>query len=441
MPISGKADLRSGSFALSPDGGAIVLTASDKTGSRLYLRELAKTEPRPLAGTDGAEIPFWSADSRHIGFFAAKDGRGGAWNREGTILFAAAFEDALLQVRASGGEPVAATTLDMVGEARLLEERPSFLQLVQSTPIVEVADGGELLYAPVDPRPTAFVWLDRNGRRSESEVRQEGFFSFPSVSHRGHRVVMTKTNTGSYIEGSLWIFDLDHGGGSQITSRDQSSYSAVWSQDDNDLAANLFAQGEFLAFAPVWVAAESGDSRVLLEPSKRWTMPTDVSAEGRVLLYDDQVTGMLRNLGYLLLDDQPERTDYLATPADERGGRISPDGRFIACRSDISGTFEASIDTFPIPSNVLRVSTDGAALQIDFRSDGKELFILAADGDRASLFASELRPGDALEIGRPQKLFTLPVEWSGFALALKGDRFLLLERVGCHSPSLTLVDN
>jgi hypothetical protein len=87
------------------------------------------------------------------------------------------------------------------------------------------------------------------------------------------------------------------------------------------------------------------------------------------------------------------------------------------------------------------VTTGGAALQIDFRSDGKELFILAADGDRASLFASELGSDDELEIGRPQKLFTLPVEWSGFAPAPKGDRFLLLERVGNRSPSLTLVDN
>ncbi len=67
----------------------------------------------------------------------------------------------------------------------------------------------------------------------------------------------------------------------------------------------------------------------------------------------------------------------------------------------MSGTTEAYIDTFPEPSRARRVTTGGAALQVDFRSDGKELFILAADGDRPSL----------------------------------------LERVGYRSPSLTLVDN
>jgi len=542
MPFSGKADLSAGTFALSPDGGAIVFLASDQTGSRLFVRELAETEPRPLAGTDGATFPFWSADSRQIAFFAggslrrvprgggavqticaAKDGRGGAWNREGTIVFAADFRDApLYRVPAAGGEPVPATALDvekgefshrfpsflpdgrhflfgvepqtapnrirvklasldevskgkplleastvpsfaspnqlvfprdaalmsqsidlarleMVGEAQLLEERPSFLAAVTSVPVVEVADTGEMLYAPVDPRPTAFVWLDRNGRRSESGVREEGSFGFPAVSHRGDRVVVSRG--GSFVESSLWIFDLDHGGGSQITPRDRSAYSAVWSPDDSALVANLSQAARTDSFAPAFVAAESGQIRELLEPANHWTNPTDVSADGRTLLCDDQTTGMKMNLGYLRLDGKSKRTDYLTTPANEQGGRLSPDGRFIAYLSDVSGTTEVYVDTFPKPSSARRVATGGAALQVDLRSDGKELFILAADGDRVSLFASEVRTDAALTIGRPQKLFTLPVEWSGFAPSPKGDRFLLLERVGNRSPSLTLVDN
>jgi len=542
MPIAGKADLSAGTFALSPDGGAIVFLVSEQTGSRLFVRELADPEPRSLAGTDGASFPFWSADSRQIAFFAgsalrrvprgggavqticaAKDGRGGAWNREGTIVFAADFRDApLFRVPAAGGEPVPATALDvdkgeishrfpsflpdgkhflfgvepqtaanrikiklasldevskgkplleasavprfaspnqlvfprdaalmaqsidlarleMVGEPKLLEERPSLLSAVTSVPVVEVAAGGEMLYAPVDPRPTAFVWLDRNGRRSESGVREEGVFLLPAVSHGGNRVVVTKG--GSFVEGSLWIFDLDHGGGSQITPRDRSAFSAVWSPDDSKLVANLSQATRTDMWGPVLVTAESGQIREILEPAKRWTNPTDASADGKTLLYDDQTTGMKMNLGYLRLDGKSERTDYLTTPANEAGGRLSADGRFIAYLSDVSGTTEVYVDSFPKPSSARRVATGGAALQLDLRSDGKELFILAADGDRASLFASELRSGAQLETGRPQKLFTLPVEWSGFAPAPKGDRFLLLERVGNRSPSLTLVDN
>ncbi len=542
MPVAGKADLSAGTFALSPDGGAVVFLVSEQTGSRLFVRELAETEPRPLAGTDGASFPFWSADSRQIAFFtgsslrrvprgggavqticSAKDGRGGAWNREGTIVFAADFRDApLSRVPAAGGEPVPATALDvdkgeishrfpsflpdgrhflfgvepqtaanrikiklasldevskgkplleasavprfaspdhlvfprdaalmvqsidlerleMVGDVRLLDERPSLLSAVTSVPVVEVADAGEMLYAPVDPRPTAFVWLDRNGRRSESGVREEGISQFPAVSHGGNRVVVSRG--GSFAESSLWIFDLEHGGGSQITPRDRSAFSAVWSPGDSELVANLSQVTATDMWGPVLVTAESGQIREILEPAKRWTNPTDVSADGRTLLYDDQTTGMKMNLGYLRLDGESQRADYLTTPANEQGGRLSADGRFIAYLSDVSGTNEVYVDSFPKPSSAHRVSTGGAALQVDLRSDGKELFILAADGDRASLYASELRASGELAIGRPQKLFTLPVEWSGFAPAPKGDRFLLLERVGNRSPSLTLVDN
>ena len=223
--------------------------------------------------------------------------------------------------------------------------------------------------------------------------------------------------------------------------RDRHAFAAVWSPDDRELAVDVTKNTGTFEITPALVSVESGQIRDLLERARRWTSPTDVSADGRVLLYDDQVTGMRMNLGYLRLDGKSERTVYLATPANETGGKLSPDGRHIAYLSDVSGTTEAYVDAFPRPASARRVATGGAALRVDFRSDGKELFILAADGDRTSLFASGLRPGGGLEVARPQKLFTLPIEWSGFAPAPKGDRFLLLERVGSRSPSLTLVDN
>src|SRR5262249_10572187 len=58
-------------FALSPDGRYIVFVASGDGPQRLWLRALDKTEAQPIAGTDGAKFPFWSPDSRSIGFFAS----------------------------------------------------------------------------------------------------------------------------------------------------------------------------------------------------------------------------------------------------------------------------------------------------------------------------------------------------------------------------------
>ncbi len=118
------------SFALSPDGQQIVFVASGDGASRLWLRSLASTTAQSLTGTEGAAYPFWSPDSRSIGFFA--DGklkrfdigggapqilataapRGGTWNAAGVILFAPTTTGPLFRVPASGGPAIAVTKLD-----------------------------------------------------------------------------------------------------------------------------------------------------------------------------------------------------------------------------------------------------------------------------------------------------------------------------------------
>jgi Tol biopolymer transport system component len=117
---------------LSPDGRMLLFAATDTTGtSRLYVRRLDSSVVRPVPGTDGAVIPFWSPDSRQIAFFAegslrrmgidgsatqvvcpAPAPRGGAWGPDDVIVFQPNASGALMQIPASGGKPVPATTLD-----------------------------------------------------------------------------------------------------------------------------------------------------------------------------------------------------------------------------------------------------------------------------------------------------------------------------------------
>jgi serine/threonine protein kinase len=117
-----------GYLAVSPDGRFIVATGLG--GPTLYLRSLDSPEFRPVPGTEGARVPFWSPDSRQIGFFADAKlkitaitggpatvlcdqtglGLGGTWNRDGVILFSSGVlaagpygEGFLRRVNASGG--------------------------------------------------------------------------------------------------------------------------------------------------------------------------------------------------------------------------------------------------------------------------------------------------------------------------------------------------
>jgi len=119
------------SLAISPDGRTIVFAATSEGRPQLWLRTLGSGLARPLAGTDGASLPFWSPDGGSLGFFAdsklkridiegrtiqtlanAQSGRGGAWSRDGTIIFSVAQGSPLFRISAAGGEPAALTRLE-----------------------------------------------------------------------------------------------------------------------------------------------------------------------------------------------------------------------------------------------------------------------------------------------------------------------------------------
>lgn len=117
---------------ISPDGRYVAYNAADSTGrSRIWVRPLGSLTAEPLAGTEGARRPFWSPDSRYIGFMQeaklrkiavqggppqticeSQSAGDGTWNRNGVILFDGSPTDSIRMVSAGGGTPSAATTID-----------------------------------------------------------------------------------------------------------------------------------------------------------------------------------------------------------------------------------------------------------------------------------------------------------------------------------------
>jgi serine/threonine protein kinase len=120
-------------LAVAPDGWSVVFVARLPNRLQLFLRSLDSAVARPVSGTEDASFPFWSPDSRYIGFFAegklkkvpvaggppivlcdALAGRGGAWNQDNVIIFAPASTtgSVLQRVSSAGGVPQPASTLD-----------------------------------------------------------------------------------------------------------------------------------------------------------------------------------------------------------------------------------------------------------------------------------------------------------------------------------------
>jgi Tol biopolymer transport system component len=113
-----------GHMALSPDSRWLAMVVLDTVGTaRIAVRDFQTGGTKVVAGTEGALYPFWSPDSRSLGYFTpgrmlrldvdggaittlapAAEGRGGAWNREGQIVFAPTSTGGLSLVSANGGD-------------------------------------------------------------------------------------------------------------------------------------------------------------------------------------------------------------------------------------------------------------------------------------------------------------------------------------------------
>jgi eukaryotic-like serine/threonine-protein kinase len=120
------------SFAISPDGQNVAIAPFDEHGnSILWLRSLAEKDSEEITSTYGARLPFWSPDSRSIGFFSehklkiitigggpAKPlcdvdiPKGGTWSKNGVIIYSPQNIGPLFKVSTAGGEPTQITSLD-----------------------------------------------------------------------------------------------------------------------------------------------------------------------------------------------------------------------------------------------------------------------------------------------------------------------------------------
>src|SRR5262249_9925524 len=116
------------SVAVSRDGSQIAYVAHRGGTSQIYLRAIGESNARPVPGTEGADIPFFSPDGQWLGMLsggklkkvplaggptvtiAKATPHSASWASDDTIYFDS--DSGLQKVAAAGGEPQKMTTLD-----------------------------------------------------------------------------------------------------------------------------------------------------------------------------------------------------------------------------------------------------------------------------------------------------------------------------------------
>jgi Tol biopolymer transport system component/predicted Ser/Thr protein kinase len=298
-----------------------------------------------------------------------------------------------------------------------------------------------LSYSPrSEARLSRLAWFDRSGHEI-SQVGPPGIYVGPRLSSDGRKLAVSVVEQLA-VAPDIWVFDTSLGTSVRSTERSGPDLNPVFSPDGSRI---FFAGNQSAGLWGIFETSTSGTGQpkaVLDSPLS--TVPTDISSDGRLLLYREFSAATRGDLKVLPLTGERRPFTFLASPFDEDAAMISPDGRWVAYVSEETGRKEVYVATFPQPTRRHRISTEGGT-QPRWSRDGRELFFITRSRTiMATPFDSRT---SELPAGPAQRLFDVMMhrQFSSnvpyrYDVAPDG-RFLIAVRFSDEQPSLVLVTN
>jgi Tol biopolymer transport system component len=385
-------------LALAADGRQLVYPAAKAGVATLWLHDLSSGTTRALPGTEGAAMPFWSADMAKIGFFAggkmraldlaggttsdladAPGGRGAAWNRSGELVFAASPGSGLIR-RDAAGAVAAFTTLES-GETS--HTWPSFLP-----------DGRHVIFlVTASPASRSGIWIaaldDPASRKRLFAADAQAVAAGGSILYLNDLVLMSQALDRATLEptGHAAVVGLHAGRG---------PLGQIFATATDDVL--IYGAPGTTMRELRWVKRDGTPAGATSEPIDAWDVR--VSPDGRRIVVTE-IDRQLRTLDvFIRTGAQPAPTRLsLSTDGDE-SGVWSPDGlriawagqrRKVMLRGAGAVLPEQTVATFDSPVQVWDWSRDGRSLLIGRKSNetGDDLWIQPpAEGATAESYAT-----------------------------------------------------
>ena len=287
------------------------------------------------------------------------------------------------------------------------------------------------------------VALSPDGTRvagSSSDVSFVTILGRGSVGRRGRGIAV-----GGNRSADIWLGEFERGTRIRFTSNAAEDVVPVWSPDGTRI---IFASTRDGAVDLYGKASSGGSNEEPLLKSSDYKLPNDWSPDGRFLLYSNFDSKSGEDLWVLPLKgngSSGQPGSYLSTDFQEGGGRFSPDGRWIAYRSNETGQNEIYVRAFPTPSGVILISRGGGK-EPRWRRDGRELFYL---GPQGQVMAVDVTTSPTFRVTGPaRRLFDAPIyggpaRTNSFDVTADGQRFLINTNPGAKTDpgSITVVMN
>jgi Tol biopolymer transport system component len=297
-------------------------------------------------------------------------------------------------------------------------------------PTIAAGANGSLAYA-IGKTSTSYTlrtlfWVDKTGREQPIDAPARAWW-WPEISPDGRRLgfhIMDPANMDA------WIYELDHGPLVRVTFNPAQDGYPLWTPDGKRIVF-WASQGGGVRELHLRAADLTGSAERLTTGRYPQLSPFSWSGDGKLLVFQlsSPDTGM--DIAVVPIDGEHTVTMLLHGPEDERHPAVSPDGRWIAYQSNLSGQWEVYVQPFPALGSRWQVSTQGGTAPI-WDPSGRELFYRRA---RAVISVPVSGAGDTFTYGNPRVLFEGPYvnERSDpgggptYALAPDGRRFLMMK--------------
>ena len=379
---------------LLPDGESVLFSVTTSTGptrwdeAQIVVQSLATGERTVVlqGGSDARYVP-----TGHL-VYALESG-----------LFAVAFDVDRLEVQ---GGPVSVAEGVMRTVGPIVGTGTANYGVSDLGTFVYVSGGATLL-------TRSLVWVARDGREEPVAAAPADYQEF-TLSPDGMRVAVHVLGNPD----AVWIYDLVRDTTTRLTFESDEVGAAfpTWTPD-----------GTRVAFGPPlsWKRADGTWAVERLDDTAR-LVPQAFSPDGTTLVFQDDVSAGEGDVGVLTLEGDRTATLVIDGEFSERTAALSPDGRWVAYRSNETGRNEVYVRPFPdVDSGRWQISTAGGGWPV-WNPAGNELFYRTPTAVMARAFETEptFTPGALTQV------FERPRVGGGanrrMAVSPDGQRFLLL---------------
>jgi Tol biopolymer transport system component len=256
-----------------------------------------------------------------------------------------------------------------------------------------IADNGTVVYEANAGGKTGgvFVQVDRNGKAQPLSIRRGNYSEF-SISPNG-RLIASRVFA---VNDDIWTYDIASGAPLRFTFEPLDEIFPQWTADGARIAYGTRTGTIF------WKRSDGSGPREDLTHGEYSRYPTSFSRDGKYMAFVETHPSRRRDVWLMRLDGDRRPQPLIASDADEREARFSPDGQWLAYVSDETGRDEVFIRPLGTGGGRQQLSSDGG-LNPTWAPNSRELFFVTDDG-----LSAVALDGQGNRVGQNRLLFPAP---------------------------------